>query len=66
MLLPLDAVSNTSSTDNRNDRMNFGEQNDLTGCKAYSARTKNMQFRAYDGQRYGYTPGFDTLICRSI
>ena len=63
MVLPLDAGSNTSSTDNINDRMYFGEKNDL---KAYSAKTKNMQFKAYDGQRYGYTPGFDILLYRSI
>ena len=43
--------------------MNFNEQKDL---KIYSARTKNMQFKTYDGQQYGYTPGFDILICRSI
>ena len=43
--------------------MNFNEQNDL---KIYSARTKKMQFKAYDGQWYGYTPGSDILICRSI
>jgi len=63
VLLPLDARSNTSSTDNTNDRMYFSEKNDL---KVYSTRTKNMQFKAYGGQRYGYTPVFDILLCRSI
>ena len=37
-----------------------------TILKLIQQEQKSMQFEAYDGQRYGHTPGFDILICMSI
>ena len=46
-------------------RMHIGEQKDL---KAYSARTKNVQLKKYEGQHYSisYMSGSDMLNCRLI